>query len=152
MPRLPPTEKTIKQLFALSGNVCAFPKCTQRIIDESYIVVGAVCHIEAANLGGPRYNSLQSDEERRSLHNLILLCANHHRITDNEQVYTVAKLKEMKDVHEKKHLSQPYEIPSHALKRVMNEVLRRLEELYNLEPVSLIFFGQLLNRQSKVVK
>ncbi|WP_172953346.1 hypothetical protein [Klebsiella pneumoniae] len=35
--------------------------------------VGNVCHIEAAEVGGERYNKSQTDEDRRAYSNLILL-------------------------------------------------------------------------------
>ncbi|MGH7794506.1 MAG: hypothetical protein ACREQ2_06375 [Candidatus Binatia bacterium] len=42
-----PTEKTIKQLFALSGNVCAFPDCKVPIIEPTGTITGEICHIKA---------------------------------------------------------------------------------------------------------
>lgn len=88
-------------LFALSGNKCAFPKCEQEIINKDGVVIGEICHIEAAEKGGERYNPDQDDEQRRSFDNLILLCSNHHKITNNVQNYPTWKLKKMKDDHEK---------------------------------------------------
>lgn len=57
-----PTSTTIKKLFALSGNQCAFPKCPITIIEESSnIVIGKICHIKAQSPKGPRYDENQSD-------------------------------------------------------------------------------------------
>ena len=46
--RLAPTKDTLIRLFALSGNVCAFPECHQRLFNHKNKFVGQVCHIAAA--------------------------------------------------------------------------------------------------------
>lgn len=95
-----PSLKTIKRLFAVSGNRCAFPKCPAELVSEGTIV-GEICHIKAASTGGPRYDPKQSDEERHSFENLILLCGKHHTVVDDDvEAYTVSRLTEMKAVHE----------------------------------------------------
>ena len=60
--RLTPTSKTIRELYLLSGNRCAFPGCPNAIVSNTGILQGEIAHIEAAEEGGPRYNSLQTDE------------------------------------------------------------------------------------------
>jgi hypothetical protein len=56
-----PSNKTIKRLFALSGNACAFPKCPVFLVDEDNgSVVGEICHIKARNPHGARYDSTQT--------------------------------------------------------------------------------------------
>jgi hypothetical protein len=98
-----PSLTTIKRLFALSNNTCAFPRCNALIIAESGTVTGKLCHIKAKKPSGPRYDLKQSDAERNAASNLILLCAQHHDIIDKEpHIYTVDILQEMKEVHEKK--------------------------------------------------
>ena len=87
---------TLKKLFALSGNICAFPGCNEKIVDDNEVVMGVICHIEAAKKGGPRYSEKSDDEKRRSLDNLILLCPNHHRRIDIDPSYTGDSLKKMK--------------------------------------------------------
>ncbi len=99
------TEKTIKRLYALSGNQCAFPNCnTPFLSSESEINFSNICHIEAAEPGGQRYNSHSNDDYRRSYENLMLLCANHHLETNDVVKYTEAILHEMKKNHEAKIL------------------------------------------------
>lgn len=99
------TEKTIKRLYALSGNQCAFPNCnTPFLSSESEINFSNICHIEAAEPGGQRYNSPSNDDYRRSYENLMLLCANHHLETNDVVKYTKAILHEMKKNHEAKIL------------------------------------------------
>ena len=102
------TPTTIKKLFALSGNQCAFPDCNVVfVLPERQEIIAQICHIEAAEIGGERYNPNQTDNERRDYNNLILLCPNHHVETDDTVKYTVEVLKEMKRNHELKILSQP---------------------------------------------
>lgn len=117
MSRLNPTYQTKRKLYLLSGNLCAFPNCSQRLVDDSGHFIGEICHIEGANEGGERYNPYQTDEERRDISNLILLCPNHHKITNNEQTYTVNDLREMKRNHESKSLYRNNEndVPSDYL-------------------------------------
>lgn len=95
------TEKVIGQLYAKSGNQCAFPGCKETLFDEGGTNQSNICHIEAAEKGGQRYNEDSTEDERRSYDNLILLCLKHHKIIDDNAVlYPVEKLKEMKRKHE----------------------------------------------------
>ena len=103
MGRLNPLPKIIKRLYALSGNQCAFPDCGITFVSlENETNLSHICHIEAAEEGGQRYNPNSNDEERRDFENLILLCPNHHKLTDDVQTYTVDVLREMKKTHEDK--------------------------------------------------
>lgn len=97
--------KTIKRLFAVSGNRCAFPRCEIPLIDDvSGKVTGKICHIKARNPDGPRYDPNQSDAERSAFENLLLMCPIHHDIIDADpESYTVARLKEIKTKHESLH-------------------------------------------------
>jgi len=108
--RLKIPELTLKKLFALSGNSCAFPGCNQKIVSNNNLIIGNICHIEAASPGGLRYNPQQSDDERASFENLILLCPNHHKATDDITEFSVEKLKQMKNNHESCFLSNQYEV------------------------------------------
>ena len=97
-----PSDKTVKRLFALSRNRCAYPKCETPIVHPSGTVVGEVCHMKAQNNGGPRFDAHQSEEARHSFENLILLCSVHHRVIDDQPAtYTVDLLAEMKEMHER---------------------------------------------------
>ncbi|MDT0676472.1 hypothetical protein [Autumnicola musiva] len=108
MARLKPKESVIKRLFALSGNQCAYPSCKEHIVDELGTVIGEVCHIEAAEIGGERYNIDSNDEYRRSFENLILMCSNHHKKTNNTQKYPTPILIKYKLEHENHFVNQPY--------------------------------------------
>lgn len=62
--------------------------------------IAQLCHIEAAEPGGERFNPKMTNEERRSVENLLLLCYDHHITTNNVAEYSVARLKKMKADHE----------------------------------------------------
>lgn len=97
-----PTRATVKRLFAMSGNRCAFPKCSNPLVEpESGKVTGRVCHIRARQSGGPRYDGTLTDAELHAFDNLILLCPIHHDVIDaDEEAYTVARLERMKHEHQ----------------------------------------------------
>lgn len=101
--RLAPKKEVLRELYIKSGNECAFPGCHNILVDEQGVFVGEVCHIEAALPGGERFNPHMTNEERRSYDNLMLMCPQHHVITDDVNVYTVEKLKQMKRSHEAKY-------------------------------------------------
>jgi hypothetical protein len=101
--------RTIKRLFAESGNQCAFPRCSAPLIDAaSGVVVADVCHIKAASPDGPRYDPRQPDLERHGYDNLVALCLAHHRVIDDDvDSYTVARLVRMKAAHRDRGLTSP---------------------------------------------
>lgn len=96
-----PKISTIKRLFAVSGNECAFPGCTIPLVEESGTITGEIAHIKASSKNGPRYDNRQSEDERNAYGNLILLCSRHHTIIDSEiDEHTVEKLQKYKINHE----------------------------------------------------
>lgn len=97
--RLTPTKETLIRLFAKTGNQCAFPDCTHEIFEENTLVA-QVCHIEAAQESGERFNSDMNNEDRRGYSNLIILCHKHHKITNNIELFPVPVLQNMKKKHE----------------------------------------------------
>lgn len=129
-------ETTIKKLFALSGNKCAFTDCHRKIIEENGEVFGEICHIEAASPKGPRYNDQQTNEERNGFENLVLLCPNHHKDTDDLTVFTVPRLKEMKKDHESKYVQNQFQVSSEQLQKIMLDIEDKLDRI--LEHVSKI--------------
>lgn len=104
-----PSVATIKRLFAVSRNKCAFPKCAQPLVEPlSGKVVGRVCHIKAASPAGPRHDPNQTEEDRHDFANLILMCPVHHDVIDDDpSSYTVERLQTLKQQHE--HADPAYE-------------------------------------------
>lgn len=94
------TRQTIKKLFALSGNLCAFPSCNKVLVNRNNAKDSQICHIEAASEGKKRYNPQMTDIDRADYSNLILLCMQHHDEIDTVNKYTVDVLKKMKSDHE----------------------------------------------------
>jgi hypothetical protein len=80
-----------------SGGLCYWPGCPERLtidVDDSRFVL-QIAHIHAAEPGGARYDTAMTNDDRRDLRNLILLCYPHHVIADDKaraRTYTEAVL------------------------------------------------------------
>ena len=101
--RLTPKPEVLRELYLLSGNNCAMPKCKNVIIDSMGVVVGHICHIEAAMPDGARFNANMSNNDRRALANLILMCSGHHLQIDSkkyEAKWPVEVVRKLKAEHE----------------------------------------------------
>lgn len=101
--------KTLKMLFALSGNQCAAPGCSEAIIaaktpHSEAMVVGQIAHIYAISVDGPRGKSGLTEKELNQASNLILLCPTHHVKVDGQyETYPATMLIGWKVSHEKKY-------------------------------------------------
>ena len=74
-----PAVKTIKRLFALSSNRCAFSGCSTSLVDpNSGSILGEVCHIKGDKSTAARYDKNQSNAERHDFGNLILADYERH--------------------------------------------------------------------------
>lgn len=98
------SQRDMKILWGRSGNTCAI--CKTGLIQErnegSKYPLGEMAHIEGKNPGSARYNPTMTDDEKSTYHNLILVCPRCHGIIDNDcQEYTVKKLEQIKNDHEK---------------------------------------------------
>ena len=78
------SERTKKRIWAKSGGKCAFPGCGEDLIGEKGTILGEVCHIVARKEDGPRGKDLIAKEQIDKDENLILLCAKHHKIIDDD--------------------------------------------------------------------
>lgn len=116
------TAKTLKRLFGLSGNQCSFPGCPKTMVNSSNAKDSNICHIEAANEDGERYNSSMTDEQRADYENLILLCIQHHDETNDFEKYTPDILKKMKRDHESTFLHQKIKNNPSMLKNTINAI------------------------------
>ncbi len=98
--RLVPKESAKRELYFFSGNQCMFEACRCVLQDPDDGWIGEIAHIEAVGSNGPRANENLTPEQLRCPDNLMLLCANHHRVVDNDpETYTVEKLRKMKASH-----------------------------------------------------
>jgi hypothetical protein len=101
--RLTPKPDVLRELYLLSGNNCAMPDCDSLIIDSRGVVLGHVCHIEAAMPDGARFNANMTNEDRRAGENLVLMCGGHHAQIDSKQYetkYNLEKVRKIKHDHE----------------------------------------------------
>lgn len=101
------SEKTIKLLWAEATGRCSFKECNTKLtgVGSEPYTLGEMAHIKGAKKGSNRYDPTQSNLERNSYENLILLCPNHHTQIDkpeNETIYTVEILLNMKKEHEQR--------------------------------------------------
>jgi hypothetical protein len=63
---------------------------------------GQLCHIEAAEKGGERFNENMTNEQRRAAANLMLMCYEHHVETNDVTAFPVSRLQQIKADHEKR--------------------------------------------------
>ena len=136
--RLQPSKEVLKRLFAVSGNVCAFPNCVHPLFDQDGVFVAQLCHIEAAERGGPRFRATSNNEERRALENLMLMCHRHHKVTDDTEVFSFKKLRRMKAAHEQRYA----EVASKILGKTFTDITRDDQPTF---PKTLRRFGQISN-------
>lgn len=101
--------KTIKILFAFSGNQCAAPDCIEPIIankttKSDAMVVGQIAHIYAVSEDGPRGKKGLTEKELNQVSNLVLLCPTHHvKVDGQHETYPATMLIDWKARHEKKY-------------------------------------------------
>jgi len=150
------SQKTIKKIFALSGNKCYFPRCNNQIVDiGNGSVVGEICHIKAKKKRGSRYDEDLTDEEINAFENLILMCRLHHKIIDDDPVsYTVQRLLEIKSQHESQNYSDE-EPDDFIIKNIIvNYYHSSVENFGNQSQQSEIqlFFNKVVNFLNRLVK
>lgn len=100
-------EKTIKILWSNAAGRCSFIGCNAKLtqVNEQleHYTIGEMAHIRGKNDGSNRYDCNQVEEQRDGYENLILLCPTHHTMIDkpeNEEMYSVSVLEQMKVNHE----------------------------------------------------
>ncbi|MBY0317933.1 MAG: hypothetical protein K2X72_04365 [Reyranella sp.] len=96
---------TRAQLFAMSGNHCAFPGCSVRLVQDSAaadgtrIMVAEIAHIIGLNPTAARWQAGHKESFLNSEDNLVLMCPTHHSIIDKDESYTVERVRGMKQSH-----------------------------------------------------
>ncbi len=133
MARKNPSAKTLKFLYAKSGNQCAFPDCNLPIYEDNGVLTGECCHIEAYSKGGARYNDTTTEDEKNAESNLMMMCSRHHKIIDTDSTtYTTEILKQMKSIHEQQFSGTKRELDDKmlfALEQSMENYWHRLETI-----------------------
>lgn len=132
---MPIPSTDIKILWARAAGLCSMPDCRKKLTPSSEtvaagaVVIGENCHIVAESPSGPRGETPIPESERNRYGNLILLCANHHKIIDtNVSHWTVEKLKKVKEDHEiwiQTSLEKPENDPS---QRIYEYVVTQISE------------------------
>src|SRR5690349_10429578 len=105
--RLEPTKTTVRQLFAHTGNRCAYENCEHELIDAAGNFVAEICHIRAALPAGERFDASMTNDERRAPNNLMLMCHRHHVVTDDVTLYPVERMEQIKASHEAAFAAEP---------------------------------------------
>jgi hypothetical protein len=98
--RLEPKKEVLRELFLKSGNLCAFTSCERLMLNIEGVFIGQLCHIEAAEDGGERFNDQMTNEDRRAAANLMLMCYEHHTVTNDVDEDPVERLRQIKRDHE----------------------------------------------------
>jgi hypothetical protein len=94
------------RLFALSGNQCAFPGCTNTVTDQALpgeqpVTLAQRAHIVGVGRQGPRSRAVLLPDNVDAVENLMLLCGKCHLIVDRHpRIYSVEVLAKFKADHE----------------------------------------------------
>lgn len=105
-----PSENTVRILCGKAAGMCEFEGCNKRLFYDGVTLStfnnAFVAHIVASSSKGPRGDKTLSPLLSDKLENLMLMCADHHKLIDTPTTgpkdYPVARLKEMKRAHEEK--------------------------------------------------
>ena len=106
MPRKPIADPVTNRLYALSGNQCAFPGCTnpvtyQEAPGEKPVSLAQRAHLVGVGRQGPRSRETPLSDDPNAVENLTLFCGVHHPIVDNNpRIYSVEVLAKYKADHE----------------------------------------------------
>lgn len=135
------SQKDQKILWAKAAGRCSMPDCRKKLVLASSkkvssrnILIGENCHIVAESEDGPRRKSVLTAKERNCYPNLILLCANHHTVIDQDSDnWPVEKLHQIKSEHELWVETQLTEVPEEDFE------LKLYSDLVNLATDALMF-------------
>ncbi len=105
-----PSDNTIRILCSKAAGMCEFEGCNKRLFYDNVTLSqfnnAYVAHIVASSAKGPRGDAVLSAQLSDKLENLMLMCADHHKLIDQPtsgpRDYPVEKLKAMKKAHEEK--------------------------------------------------
>lgn len=101
-------EKIKVQLWTLAGGRCEYTGCNKALWRDELTMAkmnkAYIAHIVADSAEGPRGNDVRSPLLAKSFSNLMLMCDEHHRLIDKEDVagHPESLLIKMKKEHEKR--------------------------------------------------
>ena len=62
--------------------------CTAPVFDTTHgVLTRQICHIKGRSKNGPRYDPGLTEEERNGYPNLLVMCAAHNKIVDDEATH-----------------------------------------------------------------
>lgn len=100
-------QKIQSALWARAAGRCQYRGCNKSLVGDliagkNYGIFGYIAHIVADSVDGPRGDPERSPLLAKSLDNLMLMCATHHKLIDVDAAdeHTEAMLLAMKDAHE----------------------------------------------------
>ncbi|MCX4561481.1 hypothetical protein OHU07_30155 [Streptomyces phaeochromogenes] len=105
------------RLFALSGNQCAFPGCSnpvtyQEASGEKPVTLAQRAHLVGVGRQGPRSREAPLSDDPDAVENLTLFCGTHHAIVDgNPRIYSVEVLAKYKADHEVRMAAKDLRVP-----------------------------------------
>lgn len=98
---------SLKLLWGKAGAHCSFPDCRRELVADATdldgeVILGEIAHIVAQSKSGPRGENSPPGGDIDGYGNLLLVCEEHHRLIDGQpHTYTVPKLVQMKEDHER---------------------------------------------------
>ena len=150
---MPVTYPTKIIVWTASAGLCS--KCKKTLLktltDSSDLSAqGEIAHIEGENEGSKRYNPEQTEKDRNSFPNLVLMCPNCHTEIDNDSMqYTVVALKFLKLEHES-WVKQKLNIASYSITFSELEVVLRYLSSSTLNSDTIDF--KLITPNEKIIK
>jgi hypothetical protein len=121
-------QNIIKRLFADTNGICL--ECFEPLLRQNTIV-GEVCHIEALNEGGARYNRILASEKVNGYDNLIVLCPTCHTAIDkkeNQDYYTTDFLFDLKKNSKNKIKPKSFELSDEQIQKIETKFTSSLNE------------------------
>lgn len=140
------TKGTDMALANLSGGLCYWPGCPEpmlKAVEGEMDFIGQRVHIRGALPGSARYDPTMSDDQRRSIQNLVLMCKSHHEIVDIRQptrypVSVLTRWKAQREAEPREALKRLREVTPSGLRKIVADGLkdhdaRLLQALNRLE-------------------
>jgi len=128
------TRATVMALAHYSGGLCYCPGCPEPVLravgDKVHLIV-QIAHIRGAFPGSCRYEASMSDDQRRDLPNLLLLCDPHHPQVDSkerEKTYTrevLERWKAQREADPRAALQRLREVTPAALRDIVADGLKQ---------------------------